>query len=287
MEKRWETGKAATPEWGLIHALKEAGLINGKVAVDDMRNKDILNTLGQDTVTCLPGDNTFRKIRMIKSEVELGHMRRIAQANQDACMAMLSQVELGMTKADIDNIFMVEAAKRGAKAMWIASGTIGGFRHGEVVEGQAMMVDAVSQTNFYHGDFGRTWCVGEPPKDVLERIRLTRLASDIAHEAVRPGMKYSELRDTVTTAVKKASPTGWTMGVGQHSVGLQHTDKPYRDGLPFVVGDDLTFEENMTLTIDLPQVEIGWGATHLENLIAITKDGFEPLGTMSDPLVIL
>ena len=106
MEKRWETGKAATPEWGLIHALKEAGLINGKVAVDDMRNKDILNTLGQDTVTCLPGDNTFRKIRMIKSEVELGHMRRIAQANQDACMAMLSQVELGMTKADIDNIFM-------------------------------------------------------------------------------------------------------------------------------------------------------------------------------------
>ena len=43
----------------------------------------------------------------------------------------------------------------------------------------------------------------------------------------------------------------------------------------------------MTLTIDLPQVEIGWGATHLENLIAITKDGFEPLGTMSDPLVIL
>lgn len=44
----------------------------------------------------------------------------------------------------------------------------------------------------------------------------------------------------------------------------------------------------MTLTIDLPQVEIGWGATHLEDLILITKDGFEPLGDMSlDPLVIL
>ncbi len=288
LEKRWESGKAPTPEWGLVRALKEAGLINGKIACDDMRIADILNTLGQTSVTCVPGDNTFRKIRMIKSDVELAHMRRIARVNQDACMAMLSQIELGMTKADIDTLFMVEAARRGAKAMWIASGTIGGFRHGEVVEGQAMMVDAVSQINYYHGDFGRTWCVGEPPKELQERIRLTRLARDVAHETLRPGMAYSELRATVTDAVKKASATGWTMGVGPHSVGLQHTDQAYRDDLPFVVSDDHVFQENMTLTIDLPNVEIGWGATHLEDLVLVTKDGFEPLGDMSlDPLVVL
>ncbi len=287
LEQRWQTGKAATPEWGLVHALKEAGLMKGKVACDDMRIAHILDTLGQNTVTCVPGDNTFRKIRMIKSDVELKHMRRVAQINQDACLAMLSQLELGMTKADVDNIFMIEAAKRGAKAMWIASGTIGGFRHGEIVEGQAMMVDAVCQINYYHGDFGRTWCVGEPPKELQERIRLTKIGREIAHDIVRPGMLYSELRSTVSEAVKKASPSGWAMGVGPHSVGLQHTDQAYRDGLPFVVGDDLTFQENMTLTIDLPQVEIGWGATHLEDLILITKDGFEPLATMDDPLVVI
>lgn len=287
LEKRWETGRAASPEWGLVHALREAGLIDGKVAVDDMRIADILNTLGQKTVTCVPGDNTFRKIRMVKSDVELGHMRRVARANEEACKAMLSQVKVGMTKDDIDSIFMVEAARRGAKAMWIASGTIGGFRHGEVVEGEAMMVDAVSQINFYHGDFGRTWCVGEPSKELQERIRLTSLAREVAHDTVRPGIKYSELRNTVTAAVKKASRSGWRMGVGPHTVGLQHTDQSYRDGLPFVVGEDHTFEKNMTLTIDLPQIEMGWGATHLEDLINITDDGFEPLGTMDDPLIIL
>ena len=75
-------------------------------------------------------------------------------------------------------------SRRGAKAMWIASGTIGGFRHGEVVEGQAMMVDAVSQINYYHGDFGRTWCVGEPSRELQERIRryrsINRLAIELA-----------------------------------------------------------------------------------------------------------
>ncbi len=287
LEKRWETGKAATPEWGLVRALREAGLSNGKVAVDDMRIKDILATLGQNRISCVPGDNTFRKIRMIKSDVEVGHMRRAAQANQSACMATLAQVQVGMTKADFDATFMLEAAKRGAKAMWIASGTIGGFRHGTVVEGEAMMVDAVSQFNYYHGDFGRTWCVGDPPKELQERIRLTSMAREEAHDALRPGVKYSELREKVTAAVKQASPSGWTMGVGPHSVGLQHTDQPYRDGLPFVVQDDLTFQEGMTLTIDLPQIEIGWGATHLEDLVVVTKDGFEPLAHMDEPLVIV
>ena len=121
-EKQWvEFGKrinerrAATPEWGLVRALELAGLGKGKIAVDDMRIAHILSTIGRSSVTCVPGDNTFRKIRIIKSEVELKHMRAIARINQDACMAMLKQVRKGTTKAEIDNMFMVEAAKRGAK----------------------------------------------------------------------------------------------------------------------------------------------------------------------------
>ena len=289
MERRFEHRKAATPEWALVRALEEAGLAKGRVAVDDMRIAHILGTLGQDAVTCVPGDNTFRKIRMIKSEVELAHMRAAARANQDACMAMLRQVEVGMTKADIDQLFLLEAAKRAAKAIWIAVGTIGGFPEGKVVPGRPMMVDAVSQINFYHGDFGRTWCVGEPRKDVLDRVDILRTGYGAALDALRPGLKYSELREQAGEAMTKANKTlaGATFGAGPHSVGLQHTDQPYRDGLPFMVSDDLTFQENMTLTIDMPSLEIGWGGAHLEDLIVVTKDGFEPLATMDDPLVVI
>jgi len=289
IENRFSNSKAATPEWGLVKALKEAGLLKSKVAVDDMRIADILSTLGQQDISCLPGDNTFRKIRMIKSEVELGHMRKVAAVNQAACMAMLAQIEIGMVKADIDKLFMVEAAKRGAKAMWIAAGTIGGLPDGKVVEGRPMMVDSVCQINYYHGDFGRTWCVGEPRKDVRERVSILQRGSDVAHELVRPGMKYSELRSKVSDAIAKinTAPTGAIFGAGPHSVGLQHTDQPYRDGLPFVINEDLTFEENMTLTIDMPAMEVGWGGAHLENLIVITKDGFKPLATMDEALIVV
>ena len=289
MERRFENRKAATPEWALIRALEEAGLAKGRVAVDDMRIAHILGSLGQDDVTCLPGDNTFRKIRMIKSDVELSHMRAAARANQDACMSMLRQIEVGMTKDDIDRMFLLEAAKRGARAIWIAVGTIGGFADGQVVPGRPMMVDAVSQINFYHGDFGRTWCIGEPRKDVQDRVAILRTGYDAALEALRPGLKYSELRAQAGEAMAKANKalSGAVFGAGPHSVGLQHTDQPYRDGLPFMVSDDLTFQENMTLTIDMPSLEVGWGGAHLEDLIVVTGDGFEPLATMDDPLVVL
>ena len=54
-----------------------------------------------------------------------------------------------------------------------------------------------------------------------------------------------------------------------------------------MVNDDLVFEENMTLTVDMPSLEVGWGGAHLENLIVLKKDGFEPLGKMGNSLVVV
>lgn len=295
-EKQWiafgkaaNERRAATPEWALIKALKLLGLAKGKVAVDDMRVADILKTFGQTDVRCVPGDNTFRKIRMVKSEVELKHMRTVARINQDAATAMLRQVKKGTTKAEIDQIFMQEAAKRGAKAMWIASGTVGGLTEGGVVEGEPMMVDAVCQYNFYHGDFGRTVVLGEPSTELKACMKALRTGWETVLEVLRPGMKYSELRKIVVDAQHKVytGSSGIKFAAGPHTVGLQHTDQAYRDGLPFVVGDDLTFEENMTLTVDLPTNMLGFGAIHCEDLIVVTKNGPEPLATADGPLIVI
>ncbi len=287
--QRIATRRAATPEWGLVRALELAGLSRGRLAVDDMRIADILRSLGRTGVTCVPGDNTFRKIRLVKSEVELKHMRAVARINQDACVAMLRQVRRGTTKDEIESLFMVEAAKRGAKATWIAAGWIGGLSHGKVVEGEPMMVDAVSQRNFYHGDFGRTVVLGEPSKALQACMTALSVGSATVLEKARPGMKYSQLSRMVSDAMVK-SYTGdmpIRFAAGPHSVGLQHTDQPYRDGVPFVVSDDLTLEENMTLTVDMPTSILGWGAIHYEDLLVVTKSSLEPLATADGPLVAI
>jgi Xaa-Pro aminopeptidase len=277
---------APTPEWALIHALKELGLTKAKIAVDDMRIARILDWAGLKGVTCVEGDNIFRRIRVVKSEVEIGHMRAAARANQDAAMATMRALKAGMTRADIEVLFMQEAAKRGAKAVWIAAGTTAGLVDPELKPGQSLMIDAVSQINYYHGDFGRTFVLGEPSKALDARTRMMKIGWDAAFAALKPGRKYSEIAAIGREAMKKSGLSEVTVVCGPHSVGLQHTDEPYVRGLPYAVKDDLVLEENMTLTIDFPSQAPGLGHGHLEDLVRITKDGAEALGARDGALVV-
>lgn len=287
IEKRYKDQMMPTPQHALVQALKEAGLAKAKVAVDDLRIQSILDSASHHTTQCIEGDNTFRKIRVAKSDVEVGHMQRIATANQSATMAMLKEIGVGASNADIDHAFGIAASKQGARATWLAAGSIGGLSHGQIIANQPILVDAVSQINYYHGDFGRTVVFGDPSKKLLDRITLLKAGWQAALEMMKPGVRYSEIEQAARAAMKRTGVTTPMIAVVPHSVGLQHTDEPYRDELAFQVKDDLVLQENMTLTVDLPSLELGWGNCHLEDLVRITKDGVEPLATIDDPLVVI
>ena len=228
-----------------------------------------------------------RKIRVVKSDVEITNMRIAAGANQEAAMAAIAKFDIGANEEDINNLFALEAARRGARAMWLVAGGVGGLRNGEIVRDEPILFDAVSQIRNYHGDFGRTVVVGEPSDKLVQRIKLIKAGWQAAFETLRPGIRYSEVQRAARAAMKKTGLPEARVGVTPHSVGLQHTDEPYRDGLPFTMKDDLVLAENMTLTVDFPSMELGWGSCHLEDLVVITHDGAEPLATMDDPLVVI
>ena len=287
MDRQFQGEFMPTPQHALLKALKEAGLEKAKVAVDDIRVEAALKSTGHHSTICVDGDNIFRKIRVVKSAVEIEHMRRIARINQAATMNMLNNIGIGATNADIDNMFRIEAAKLGAVVTWAVAGSIGGLPSGEVVEGEPILVDAVSQINYYHGDFGRTVVAGEPSKKLLERADLLDRAWLAAREVMRPGVRYSEIQSAAQKVLNESGGGNPNTLVVPHSVGLQHTDEPYRDDLPFVMKDDLVLEEGMTMTVDFPSLEMGWGNCHLEDLVVITKDGVEALGIIDQPLVVI
>jgi len=285
-DRAWQGKLAPTPEWGLIRLLKEMGLSKGRIAVDDWRIAGTLQALGFTGVVCVPGDNTFRRIRVIKSEVELGWLRFAARANQDAAMATMKQIERGATNADIERLFHIETAKRGALFSTIQAGSTGGLQDPELKPGQSVMVDCVSLVNYYHGDFGRTFVLGEPSAALKKRAAMMKVGWDEAFAALKPGVKFSEISAIGREAMKKSGLSEMTVGVGPHSVGLQHTDHPFVPGLPYAVADDIKLEENMTLTVDFPSLSLGYGNAHLEDLVRITKTGAEPLASMDGVLVV-
>ena len=286
-QKKYNTNAAAGPAWAIVRALKQSGLTKGRIAIDDMRIKYLLDQIGFEGPTFVPGESVFRMIRMVKSETEIPLMRIAGHNNAVATMNTIKSIEKGMTFAEIERRFRVECAVLGSEmTSFLAGVTIGLFPDGEAVPGKAFLIDAVSHFKEYHGDFSRTVCIGEPPKDVIARAKANKVGRDAVFEAIKPGVKFSDLHRIGKDAQVKAGMPPEILIVNAHTLGLEHGDNPMRmemNGPPI----DHVLEENMVLTVDLPYVEVGWGAGHNEDLLRVTKTGFEPMNTISDPLEVV
>lgn len=293
IEERWiaaqrESFEAAAPTiaWAVVKALEESGLAKGTIGVDDERIATMLQRIGFTGVKFVPGANLFRRIRVIKSPVEIALMRIAGENNSVATERVIQGLQKGMTAEDIEQSFAVEAAKLGStKVSFLPGMAIAGFPDGQAVEGKVFAIDAVSYFRQYHGDCGRTIVLGEPSAEVRQRVKAHRAGYDAVYSSVRAGLKFSDIRRIAADAMVKAGMPAATVIVNPHSVGLEHGDNPARDDLPFDMLEDLTLEENMVITVDLASLELGWGSLHHEDLIRITKTGFEPFPAVREPFV--
>ena len=293
-EQRWADTQtnvqpAATPEWALARAMKESGITKGRVAVDDMRIAHLLERIGMaDNIEFVDGDNLFRRIRYIKSEPEIALMRIAGAKNAEAALATARSIEKGMSFHDIERRFLAECALRGNAMTFIIAGvTLGFLPDSEVMPGKPFLIDAVSNFHQYHGDFARSIVLGEPSKEVVKRAQAQQAAREATFSILKPGTKYSDIHAAGYAAFKKAGGNPDTLIVNPHSLGLQHTDQPYDDTNPWRGGEDIVLKAGMVITVDLPYIEIGFGAGHNEDLLLITEDGYEAMHSEEEPLVIV
>lgn len=294
-EQRWIAAQDAAnaavapgAAWALARALKRSGMTRGRIGVDDMRTKLMLDEIGFSGVTFVPADDVFKLIRMVKTAPELELMRIAGHNNEAAAMAAMRRMRPGMRFVDFENMFRQECADRGSTMCSIILGMPGGMTPDEeAVRGKPYIVDAVSAFGEYSGDFARTLVLGEPTKQILFRAKANRLAREAVFEIIRPGVPFARLRDVAFDTMVKAGIPANLVFVTPHSVGLSHTDQPFRlagfDDKPL----QHVLEEDMVLTIDLPYVEVGWGGGHNEDLFRVTRTGYEPLNPESDPLVVI
>ncbi len=277
-----------SPEWAIVRALKQSGLINGRIAVDDMRIAYLLQRIGIDSVTIVPGDNVFRKIRHIKTDYEVELMRVAQRITQESSMAAARSLEEGMTYDEFRLRFFTEATARGGEPGFMLLGVSLGLLPDEVVKrGRMYMMDCSVHFKKYHGDFARTISVGEPSAESMKWFKAQQIARAEAFDMIKPGVSFQQVEQAAREAAIKAGMPKELPAFGMHSVGLQHDDDPGRMDVPFAARDDLVLAENMVVTLDLPFIQIGWGAGHNEDMLRITKTGYEILNDPADPLVVV
>ena len=278
---------SADARWALVNAVRGMGLDRGRIGVDHRVVNAIFETAGLDAVPVY-ADRALRRIRAIKSPREIELMTFSAQANAEAALAAARAARAGATYQELRAAFFSEAAKRGNLGVFMQVDTIGAETgDGEFREGQAFQIDCVSHGFHYHGDYGRTVFLGEPSRSMKRVTDAIALGWDAIMEALKPGLRYSEIRAIGMEALRKG---GYDLDVAftPHSVGLMHTDDPGRADSPFYVKEDVVLAENMIISVDCPVRNVGLGGSaHLEDLTLITADGGVQINDISDRVIIV
>lgn len=281
------SGPSADASWALAKALRALGLWGKRLGIDDPVLAEALGRRGFDGTTT-PGENIVRRARLAKSPAELRLLRLASSANVAAAMAAAGRARQSGTARRLRADFYAEAARRGniGHFMVIAGSSSEAFDQ-ELRDGSSVSIDCVSTCRFYHGDFGRSIFLGEPPPAVRRAVDAIQTAWHEIRDQLRPGMRFADVSRIGREALKRQGadiPVSFT----PHSVGLFHTDHPQPSLIAPRTVEALTLEENMVLSVDCPVFMAGLGGTlHYEDLMLIRPGGAEAIHDVPPPVIVV
>jgi Xaa-Pro aminopeptidase len=255
---------------------------------------DQADFLRANGITLEPEGTVFDKRRRVKNKSELAGIRRAQGAAEAAMRAIRDRLREGgdITCEELQGLALQSFSESGVIApdMVIVSHgeqTAIGHEpgHGPISKGEAVIADLYPQdpVSGCYADMTRTFCIGEPPEELVRYHGLVKEALDLAVAAIRPGITGKELHRMTCEVFQEAGfPTqltkdpdkpledGFFHSLG-HGVGLEVHEQPGlgRTGEEIVAGDVLAVEPGL--------YRKGFGGCRLEDLVLVTDDGAEVL----------
>ena len=172
------------------------------------------------------------EVRMIKSDEELGWVRKSAALTDTALEVFRNLVRPGRSESDVfvevdhvmkrggaeNTYFMMSADPRPlAKFLDLATDT---YEQGDIVLFNA----EVSGPGGYYTQLERTFCLGQPTKEAEAAYDVCLQAENAACSLLRPGVKAKEVYRAIVSTIEG---TGHKMGLHPgHSQGLDIFERP-------------------------------------------------------------
>jgi Xaa-Pro aminopeptidase len=284
-----------------LFASQLAGLVSAAavIAIDEWTNA--LRREGSILFTPddpADGGRVISAAKAIKTPDELSCMREGLRITECAIAEVQARLAPGVRQTELTATFLHTIFDAGADAnildpIWqvmpsrIADGpwtTTGDLAcpllstERELTEGDVLWVDTGISYGGFHSDFGRTWIVGREP-DVRQRAQFDRWRSimDAVLEVTRAGATAADLTAAATDAAGGVKPWMPHFYLG-HGLGIDSAEMPY-------VGSDigeafdasLVLAEGMVLVLEPIVWEDGAAGYRSEEVLLITKDGWEPM----------
>jgi Xaa-Pro dipeptidase len=270
-----------------VHALKRtiinAGLTNSRIGFDDPRVIPWMRDVGLLHVAGVDANDIFREVRMVKSNTELEIIRQSCLMCEASLDAAIESLHVGQEIAEVEGQYRRKMGELGGDTLWLIINQ-DGLNSGRIKRDEVIKIDSVGRYQGYIGDIGRSIVVGNPTDETAKRNEANTKALAEAYSQIRPGTKFSTAAKIVADVMAQEGFNGYG---SPHNVGLDHTDQPTAMGNPLLRADEPVFSENTVFTLDVPYLEVGYGSSHVEDMMVVTKSGAVPISTADTSLRVL
>jgi Xaa-Pro dipeptidase len=262
-----------------------AGLpASASMAWDDPRLRGILSDQGRSPSA--DGDALMRRIRRVKTPVEVDRIQRAAATAEGVELDLIAASTPGADWADIARSVPHLVTGRGGSPGFFTGGASwqAGFMYAPqsltLAEGDLIRLDLGLSVDGYWADTGRTVSLGEPSTLARRRYAAIRAAVESVIDAVRPGVSFAALYEIAMNQVRPTIPDFRRHHCG-HTIGLRAYE-----GELIAADEHGLLEVGMTINVEVPYYEIGWGGLQLEETILVEPDGCRALTTLGRDMFV-
>ncbi len=270
------------PADALASALAGTG---GRVGIErrylSVANAELVAT-ATPTASFAAGDELLARLRAVKTEEEIGAVRRAAAVVDRVVAQLAAAATPGSSEADLATECTRRLRAEGGESLafepLILTGPRSALPHGQpgptpLAEGDLLIVDIGVAVDGYCADITRTFVVGSEPDDRQREVFETVYAAQrAAVDAARAGVKAQEVDGAARRVIADAGYGANFIHRTGHGLGLEVHEPPY---LTATSGELL--EPGMVVTIEPGIYVEGWGGVRIEDDVVIREGGAEVL----------
>jgi Xaa-Pro aminopeptidase len=152
----------------------------------------------------------------------------------------------------------------------------------KIRRGDIIRFDVGGRYNHYRADIARNAVLGEPSAKLKTYHHAIRAGLLRGIEMVKPGARAADIFEAAVATVRKEGLPHYARNHVGHGIGLDGYDAP-----DFSPGSREVLEENMVICLETPYYELGFAGLQVEDMIRVTRDGFESLMSTGSELRVL
>lgn len=258
---------------------------------DSMPALHVLPLAGVLGVLPVLATDVLRELRMVKEGCEIDALRKAGSAIDRVHARVPEFLVPGRTEADVAaDIAEAIVAEGHSEVAFIivGSGPHGADPHHRYSDRELQVGDIVvvdiggSYEPGYNSDSTRTYSIGEPEPEVVERYSILQRAQRAALEFVRPGVTASQVDAAARDVLAEAGLAEYFVHRTGHGIGLSVHEEPY-----IVAGNDVPLVAGMAFSIE-PGIYFpgSWGA-RIEDIVIVADDGALPVNNRPHELIVV